>query len=144
MSNNTEESKVKHLEFIQSIISRMAQNSFQAKAWGITVVTALLAFCLSNESLDMRSIAIDIACVVVGLFGLVDMYYLYLERGYRELYNIVAGIKDTDTEIKKYDLSIPVEYRCLRNKIKSVFSWSTGGFYLIVIILLVILRFVLI
>lgn len=129
-----------HLGYIQSIISRMAQNSFQAKAWGITVVSGLLAFCLSSEIDKMRDLSIIIACVVTLLFCLVDSYYLYLERGYRELYNIVAGIKESSSKIKQYDLSIPSEYRCIRNRLKAVLSWSTGGLYIIIIALLIVLK----
>ena len=48
MDNN----KIKHLEFIQSTITRMNQNSFQIKGWMITLVSALLAHyaraCLKN------------------------------------------------------------------------------------------------
>ena len=133
----------KHLDYIQSIISRMAQNSFQAKTWGITVITGLLAFCLSSESVDLRNVAIKIACVITILFGFVDTYYLYLERGYRELYNIVAGIKHVEVKVKEYDLAIPKEYRCMKNIYKSFAAWSTGVFYLTIIFLLIVLKDVL-
>lgn len=35
---------VTHLGYIQSTITRMGQNAFQAKAWCITIITALLVF----------------------------------------------------------------------------------------------------
>ena len=34
------ENKIKHLEFIQSTITRMNQNSFQIKGWMITFVSS--------------------------------------------------------------------------------------------------------
>lgn len=139
-NNENKEPNETHLGYIQSVISRMAQNSFHAKTWGITVITALITFCLSKDAYDLRSYSIMIACVVVCLFCFVDTYYLYLERGYRELYNIVAGINESDKVIKQYDLSIPNEYRSWKNRKKALFSWSTGGFYSIVIILLIILK----
>ena len=43
------ENKIKHLEFIQSTITRMNQNSFQIKGWMITLVSALLALYASSE-----------------------------------------------------------------------------------------------
>ena len=42
------ENKIKHLEFIQSTITRMNQNSFQIKGWMITLVSALLALYASS------------------------------------------------------------------------------------------------
>ena len=33
------EEKLKHLEFIQSVISRMSANSFFLKGWGVTLAT---------------------------------------------------------------------------------------------------------
>lgn len=37
------EKKLKHLEFIQDMISRMAKNSFALKGWAVTLVAALFA-----------------------------------------------------------------------------------------------------
>lgn len=37
------EHNIKHLEFIQTNINRMNQNSLQMKGWAITIVSALLA-----------------------------------------------------------------------------------------------------
>ena len=42
------ENKIKHLEFIQTVITRMNQNSFQIKGWMITIVSALLALYASS------------------------------------------------------------------------------------------------
>lgn len=38
--------QLKHLEFIQNVITRMNTNSFQIKAWAVTIVSALLAIAL--------------------------------------------------------------------------------------------------
>ena len=46
MEDYMKDEKIKHLEFIQSIISRMANNSFIIKGWSITVLTAI--FLLAN------------------------------------------------------------------------------------------------
>ena len=52
------ENKIKHLEFIQSTITRMNQNSFQIKGWMITLVSALLALYASSERVVYILIAI--------------------------------------------------------------------------------------
>ena len=36
-----QENKIKHLEMIESIIERMAKNSFQLKAWAMALVTVV-------------------------------------------------------------------------------------------------------
>ncbi len=72
----------KHLEFILSAISRMAQNSFLARGWCITLTTALLAVA-SNTDIK---VAYALAGVPIIVFWVVDAYYLSLERRYRLLY----------------------------------------------------------
>ena len=37
------EDKLKHLEFIQNIITRMNTNSFLIKGWAVTIASAILA-----------------------------------------------------------------------------------------------------
>lgn len=137
---NNEKVNETYLGLIQSIISRMAQNSFQAKAWGITIVSALLAFYLGKDAIEIRDIIICISCVVVLLFCILDTYYLYLERGYRHLYNVVIGIEKSNKKIIEYDLRIPEQYRGLRNSLKALFSLSTGLFYSIIGIFLIVLK----
>ena len=44
------EKKLKHLEFIQSIITRMASNSFLLKGWAITIVSALIAISIDKNN----------------------------------------------------------------------------------------------
>ena len=72
---------IKRLEILQSIISRMAQNSFAIKGWAVAVMTALLAF--SNKESD-RWFAIYALYPAVAFWGL-DAYYLMQERLFREL-----------------------------------------------------------
>ena len=74
-----ENDKIKHLEFIQSTITRMNQNSFQIKGWMITLVSALLALYASSENVIYILIAIAPAVV----FWFLDAYYLQQERRFR-------------------------------------------------------------
>ncbi|WP_373482985.1 hypothetical protein [Acetobacterium sp.] len=37
------ENKTKHLEMIQSVISRMAGNSFTLKGWAVTLIAGIFA-----------------------------------------------------------------------------------------------------
>lgn len=45
------EKKLKHLEFIQQAINRMASNLFLLKGWTVTLIAAMFALA-ANESRD--------------------------------------------------------------------------------------------
>jgi len=44
-----DEQTIKHLEIIQPVVSRLAQNSFAIKSIGVTLVVAVLAFIGSSR-----------------------------------------------------------------------------------------------
>lgn len=83
------EKKIKHLEFIQLIITRMNTNSFLLKGWAVTLVVALFALNISKTSIGF----IKTSFLPVILFWVLDGYFLYQERLFRELYNEVR-LKD--------------------------------------------------
>ncbi len=126
-----------HFGYIQSVITRMGQNAFQAKAWCITVVAAVLIFYLGKEANGQHLICTIIACAVTALFCFLDTYYLYLERGYRKLYQYAAGLEFSDPPIQDYDMRIPKTERGIRQYLKALFSVSTGLFYGAIILLLI-------
>lgn len=79
----------KHLEFIQAIITRLAGNSFQMKAWNVALATAAVGFAAAKDS---HSTAAVLAAAPSFAFWCLDAYYLGLERIYRDMYNgAVAG-----------------------------------------------------
>ncbi len=43
------EEQIKHLEFIQDVITRMNSNSFQIKGWCITILSALCAIYAAEK-----------------------------------------------------------------------------------------------
>ena len=49
------EKKLKHLEFIQGAVGRMASNLFLLKGWTITLIAAL--FALAAKSVGVRTIS---------------------------------------------------------------------------------------
>lgn len=120
-----------HLGYIQNVITRMGQNSFQSKAWCITLMSAMLTYVLTRDELQNKVLGICIIYISVTAFLLLDTYYLYLERGYRELYKIVAGIDKGS--VKEYDMSIPKEERGFGKYIHALFSVATGLFYLVIL-----------
>lgn len=50
--SNHMEQKMKHLELIQEVIKRMANNSFLLKGWTVTLVTGILA--LASKDTDKQ------------------------------------------------------------------------------------------
>jgi|ERR1051326_2514591 hypothetical protein len=80
------ENKLKHLDFIQAIITRMNSNSFMLKGWCITLVSAL--FALAAKDADPKYVVI--AFIPLPAFYLLDAFYLSRERQYRDLYSRAA------------------------------------------------------
>lgn len=99
-----------YLGFIQDSITRMGQNSFQAKTWCITLVAALLAFMFEKNDKETMTTCVILAMVIIVPFCFLDMYYLYLERGYRKLYKMAAGLIQGVT-VKDYCMSVPKSER---------------------------------
>ena len=94
------ETKSKHIDLVQSIITRMAQNSFVIKGWMITIVVGLFLF-LQNDNLQNNFLIYLFP--IIG-FWLLDSYYLWQERLYRKLYgSVISNLKESS------DLKLSVE-----------------------------------
>ena len=72
----------KEVEFIQTIINRMAHNSFLIKGWTVTLVLVTLLLRGIPQQLF-------IAFIPLFVFWFLDAYYLQQERLYRLLYDWV-------------------------------------------------------
>jgi hypothetical protein len=121
--------KIKHLEFIQDIITRMNTNSFQMKGWMVVVVSALLAIYADKQN----GLYVLFALLPTFIFWGLDSYYLQQERKFRGLYNDVAGISENLQEIKPFATefqkppkrSNPLRCRLTFTKVESI---RTGMF----------------
>ena len=74
---------IKQGEMLQSVITRMANNSLEIKKVGLTVWAAIVGFGFTNHNAALFVLAF----VAFALFGILDVYYLYLERRFRENFN---------------------------------------------------------
>lgn len=105
----------KHLEFLQSNISRMNQCSFQMKGWAITLASALIAVFVStiSENNFGNKIYIYASIASTFLFWCLDSLYLSKERKLIGIYNDLIGtsngknqnpiaIKDYEIPLNKY------------------------------------------
>lgn len=100
--------KIKYLEMIEGIISRLALHSFSIKNWFVISLGGLLLFCLNHSG----NKSLGVAFVVTIAFYLIDAYYLFLERCFRKKYNqALSG------ECDLFDLDI----RAIKNEIS---MWS--------------------
>jgi hypothetical protein len=78
------ELRIRYLEMIQSVISRMAANQFQARAWSVALGTAVIGLAASKDG-DLRAAILAVLPVLV--LWILDAYYLALELKYRSLFD---------------------------------------------------------
>src|SRR5688572_14793209 len=119
------ERKLKHLEFIQGVINRMANTSFLLKGWSITIIAGLFAFSESENELPLLWLAL----ILTGVFWFLDAYFLWQERLFRALYDHVRKLPE-----EKIDFSMdPTPFRPKRPWYATPFSLTLLPFYGVVI-----------
>src|SRR5580692_1500357 len=92
------EAKVKHLEFIQATISRMAGNSFLLKGWTVTLTGGLLA--VSFHQMDRHYVLLCL--LVLLIFWSLDSYYLSHERRFVALFNEVRARNEKEIDFSMH------------------------------------------
>lgn len=121
--------KAKYLEFVQSIINRMADCSFRCKEFCVLICSAMVTvFCALEKH---PSIILLLCNLPIILFWFLDSYYLWQERGFRELYNEKAVLND---EKSFDDFTIKPNHK--RNRfISALFSKTVFFLYVVLIVL---------
>lgn len=116
------ERKLKHLEFIQNVITRMNTNSFMIKGWAITLISALFALAAGGTN---RSYAL-VAYIPLPVFWALDAFFLSKERQYRDLYDHVRTLDENKID---FNMSTkPFEKNCSLWA-SSAFSRTLLSFY---------------
>jgi len=128
MADEAFESKLKHLEFVQGVITRMNSNSFSMKGWMITIVAGFLAIFAAGK--ELNEIFLFVAVAPTLLFWLLDTYYLQLEKKYRLLYDEVKN-----GAAEPFNMS-PEGYKVCYFKV--LFSKTEWTLYLVIIVLLIV------
>lgn len=125
-----------HLGILQNVIQRMASNSSACKAWGVTLVSAILVIVADKGKPDYAFIAM----LPTFVFAALDAYYLALEKAFRNSYNsfIYKLHNKTLTETDLYSVS-PIG-NISHLQWESVRSFSVWGFYLSLAVLIVITK----
>ncbi|WP_328341292.1 hypothetical protein [Micromonospora sp. NBC_00421] len=82
---------MKHLEFLQEVIARMANTSLLVKGWTTTMSVTLLVASVERHSWPVAASLL----LQVLVFWCVDGYYLRQERLFRRLYDAVRLADET-------------------------------------------------
>ena len=126
-----------HINMLQSIISRLAQNSTNCKSWAIPIVSAILMLALEKGIIPTAT-----AYIPLVVFYLLDCYYLGLERKFRDQQrNFIKKLNDGQDVTKDLFYAQSVEKRCWLTRrgrmildqllctLDGVFSFSTTIVY---------------
>lgn len=130
-TNQKREDRVKHLEIVQSVVSRMAGNSFLIKGWSITIAAAFLAMAAKDSDLRLALLALF---PTLSFWGL-DAYYLRLERLFRKLYDDIRTLSDEDMQqrIGPYSLRVDAYSERVDSWLRTAFSISVAGLHLVIV-----------
>ncbi len=121
-----DEAKHKHLDYIQGIINRLGNNSFLIKGWTVTLVAGIFALSVDDDKNDKIDLLI-ISVIPVVLFWILDGYFLWQERLFRELYKDVSKQKN---EYINFQMNVGPYISGRNTWMKSIFSKTMNIFYL--------------
>jgi hypothetical protein len=76
-----------HINLLQGIINRLANNSASCKTWCLTLVAAFLSLAGATHEPRIGTFAV----IPIVVFGFLDATYLAQERAYRDLYRDIAS-----------------------------------------------------
>ena len=93
-SMENEEKVIKHLKMTQAVINRLGSNSFLLKGWSMTVIVATMVL-IARYDMQNPCIVLAVMFPVLG-FWILDGYFLWQERLFRQVYDEVRGQSDTD------------------------------------------------
>lgn len=129
------EKKIKHLEFIQAVITRMNSNSFLLKGWAITLISAFFALAAKDSNYEY----IIIAYIAIPLFWGLDAFYLSQERKYRDLYNNVRLLKEENIDFNM-DTSFSNKHK--NSWFRCIFSKTILTFYLTIFLITLVIMYI--
>ena len=111
----------KEIDVIQSIINRMARNSFLIKGWTVTLVVVSLL-------LKGNKYHVVLAFIPILIFWFLDSYYLWQERMYIKLFQWVIENRPKTSD-NLFDMNARRFKNDVQNKLRIMFSVTLGWFY---------------
>jgi hypothetical protein len=118
--------QVKHLEFIQGVVNRLAGNSFAYKGWAITLVAAL--FALGTK--ESKPIYLLVALLPAVAFWGLDAYYLRQERLFRALYDATRNMSEREWTADPFSMNAKPYGKTVKSWWETVFSRTVAGLYI--------------
>lgn len=117
--------QIKHLEFIQGVITRFGNNSFLIKGWSLTVSVAIYGYTVSNLNWSLALVAL----LPGAIFWFLDTYFLRHERLFRQLYN---AARKPDSEVELFSMDIR-PYKKLETWPSAALSITLAPFYVAIL-----------
>ncbi len=118
---NGTEKVVKHLEMTQAIINRLGNSSFWIKSWSMILIVAAMVLIAKP---DMQNPYFVWVLILPALgFWILDGYFLWQERLFRQVYSEIRIQSDTDFEMNP-----------MKHKNKPKCSWLSAIFSLTLVI----------
>lgn len=94
---NGTEKVVEHLKMTQAVIDRLGRNSFWVKTLSAAlIVAAMVLVAIQGQKYPVVFL---MPLTLVAGFGILDGYFLWHERLFREVYNEIRVQFDTDFEM---------------------------------------------
>ena len=120
-----------YIALLDGIISRMANNSANAKNWLMTILAAAIAIQWGKDQL----VNVIFLLIPTLLFALTDMYYLGMERFFKKKEGefIKNAREGANIEQLIYDFPKMTKLEQVINTFKSIDSLSIWPFYGIII-----------
>ena len=121
--------ELKHLDYIQSTISRMATNQFQIKGWLVAIDSAILTVFANSFKNDSGPNPYFLLAAIFPtvIFWILDSNFLSKERRLRRIYMEVAQQKET---VKPFDMPLNKYKTGFYSPIKCMFSLNNILIYL--------------
>jgi hypothetical protein len=127
---------VKHLEFIQAVVTRLANDSFLMKGWALTVSGAIYGFAVNATSGPLAGIGLMPVAVFWGL----DAYFLRQERLFRALYD---RVRRRDPAVEPFSMNTAPAAAGVASWGRTVLSPTLAPFYGPVLVIGIVLTAVL-
>jgi hypothetical protein len=115
------ELRVKHLEMLQALITRMAGYCASFKSYCITVVTAVIGFAFTLHRPGVAALAL----LPVIAFAIADAHYLRVERSFRWLFNDVR--QESWDAVPSFEINL--KHAPAEKFPSAATSWSIVWFY---------------
>lgn len=130
------EARIRYLEMIQAVVSRLANDSFLVKGWAITVTGIILGFAVTANRWPLALVSL----IPTLIFWMLDTYYLRAERRFRALYRRAVeepaqvGYFRMDATSKSFNELLTNDEKEATKRRAVAFSLTVGALYLCLII----------